>query len=276
MQLADPLVSSEHASLKWANSQWMLRDLGSTNGTWVNGEAIPKGRDFALTEGAAISFGSQRFAWHLADAHPPEPMVAPVGGGQPCFIQDGVIAIPAAQKAVASIFHGSDGSWTLEVGDQVTPIQAGTVFDALGCAWRFSCPTQWQPTVPLQALRLLEGSVLQFEVSRDEESVALAIDTGRELVNLGESNTFYLLLTLARLRQQEQEQRSPAEAGWVHREQLIRMLRCDPQLLNVWVCRIRSKLSSAGFLDYASIIQRRDGSGRMRLGTSNNVIRRLG
>jgi hypothetical protein len=191
-------------------------------------------------------------------------MVVPVAGGEPCFIADGVIAIPSAQKPGASIFQGSDGTWTLEVGDHVASIRAGGVFEALGSSWRFSCPTEWQPTVPLHDLRLLEGSSLHFEVSRDEESVTLTIDTGREIVPLGESNTYYLLLTLARLRQQEQDQRPAGEAGWVHREQLIRMLRCDPQLLNV------------GFLDYASIIQRRDGSGRMRLGTNNSVIRRLG
>ena len=146
LQLTDPLVSSDHASLKWASTQWLLRDLGSTNGTWVNGEMLPKGRDVPVAAGSEIAFGSQLLAWHFADAHPPEPMVVPLADGEPCFIKDGVIAIPTTKEAGASVFQASDGTWTLELGDQVLPVRAGDSFDAVGRAWRFSCPTQWQPT----------------------------------------------------------------------------------------------------------------------------------
>lgn len=274
IRLADPLASNDHASLNWVERNWIIRDLGSTNGTWVDGAAIPSGRDVALHEGAQLAFGNQTLSWQLADAHPPEPMVTPLVGGEPCFIQEGVIAIPNAHHANASIFQGSDGSWTLEVGDAVRPIQPGDLFDAMGTSWRFSCPTLLQPTVPLQSMRLIDGSTFVFDVSSDEETVSLSVDCGRETVPLGQSNTFYLLLTLARLRLQDHGRKTVAAAGWVHREQLVRMLRCDPSLLNVWVCRIRSKLSSAGFVDYASVVERVDGSGRMRIGVPKLVIRR--
>jgi pSer/pThr/pTyr-binding forkhead associated (FHA) protein len=36
----DPTVSRRHATLKKAEATWTLEDLGSTNGTWVNGRAI--------------------------------------------------------------------------------------------------------------------------------------------------------------------------------------------------------------------------------------------
>jgi hypothetical protein len=37
---ADDTVSRRHAELCFAEGRWMLRDLGSSNGTWVNGRRI--------------------------------------------------------------------------------------------------------------------------------------------------------------------------------------------------------------------------------------------
>ena len=37
---ADDTVSRRHAELRFADGRWMLRDLGSVNGTWVNGRRI--------------------------------------------------------------------------------------------------------------------------------------------------------------------------------------------------------------------------------------------
>jgi pSer/pThr/pTyr-binding forkhead associated (FHA) protein len=37
---ADDTVSRRHAELRLVEGRWMLRDLGSTNGTWVNGRRV--------------------------------------------------------------------------------------------------------------------------------------------------------------------------------------------------------------------------------------------
>jgi hypothetical protein len=37
---ADDTVSRRHAELRYAEGRWMLRDLGSSNGTWVNGRRV--------------------------------------------------------------------------------------------------------------------------------------------------------------------------------------------------------------------------------------------
>jgi pSer/pThr/pTyr-binding forkhead associated (FHA) protein len=50
----DPTVSAEHASLTKSRSGYRLRDLGSTNGTQINGVFIT---DAELTDGAEIRFG---------------------------------------------------------------------------------------------------------------------------------------------------------------------------------------------------------------------------
>jgi FHA domain/Domain of unknown function (DUF1707) len=38
--LADDTVSRRHAELRIADGCWLLRDLGSSNGTWVNGRRV--------------------------------------------------------------------------------------------------------------------------------------------------------------------------------------------------------------------------------------------
>ncbi len=38
--LADPSISTEHALLTWRGEHWWSEDLGSTNGTYVDGERV--------------------------------------------------------------------------------------------------------------------------------------------------------------------------------------------------------------------------------------------
>jgi FHA domain/Domain of unknown function (DUF1707) len=38
--LADDTVSRRHAELRADDGRWLLRDLGSSNGTWVNGRRV--------------------------------------------------------------------------------------------------------------------------------------------------------------------------------------------------------------------------------------------
>jgi pSer/pThr/pTyr-binding forkhead associated (FHA) protein len=55
--LEDPSVSRPHARLQCVESVWILYDLGSANGTFVNGTPVnEKGR--ALRDGDVITFGS--------------------------------------------------------------------------------------------------------------------------------------------------------------------------------------------------------------------------
>jgi len=62
--LADALVSSRHALIEDRGDSWTLVDLGSTNGTTVNGE---KGSEFALKHGDKIVFGSTVARFEMQD-----------------------------------------------------------------------------------------------------------------------------------------------------------------------------------------------------------------
>ena len=62
--LTDALVSSRHALLEDRGDSWTLVDLGSTNGTTVNGE---KGQEFALKHGDKIVFGATVVRFEMQD-----------------------------------------------------------------------------------------------------------------------------------------------------------------------------------------------------------------
>src|SRR4051812_29747664 len=65
--LADDLSSRDHAEVAFAEGEWYVRDLGSTNGTKVNGKAV-RG-DQALETGDRVQFGHTKFRFvnDLAD-----------------------------------------------------------------------------------------------------------------------------------------------------------------------------------------------------------------
>jgi hypothetical protein len=56
--VADPEVSRHHARLERDGSGWLVVDLESTNGTWVNGERILKS---TIAEGDVLAFGRVQF-----------------------------------------------------------------------------------------------------------------------------------------------------------------------------------------------------------------------
>ena len=58
--LEDDSVSRTHARLEYEAGSWLLTDLDSTNGTWVEGTRLAPRVPTPLTYGAAVRFGGVR------------------------------------------------------------------------------------------------------------------------------------------------------------------------------------------------------------------------
>jgi pSer/pThr/pTyr-binding forkhead associated (FHA) protein len=58
-QLDDPNVSRRHAAVYWENGRLFLKDLGSTNGTLLNGRPVTAG---PLSRGDVITLGGSEIA----------------------------------------------------------------------------------------------------------------------------------------------------------------------------------------------------------------------
>ncbi|MEQ8789904.1 MAG: sigma 54-interacting transcriptional regulator [Pirellulaceae bacterium] len=59
--LSDPLTSRVHAVVRWEDDSWWVRDAGSRNGTYVNGQKIDDAR---LIDGCRIKLGTTEFQFH--------------------------------------------------------------------------------------------------------------------------------------------------------------------------------------------------------------------
>jgi predicted component of type VI protein secretion system len=58
IELSDPSVSSRHAELSASDGVYRIKDLGSTNGSQLNGSALTPGESFELKPGDRIILGS--------------------------------------------------------------------------------------------------------------------------------------------------------------------------------------------------------------------------
>jgi CheY-like chemotaxis protein len=80
-RFADPLISRRHCELFVVLDDVWVRDLGSRNGTWVNGERLRCPR--RLEDGDRLDIGLESFGVHLVDvpsAGESEPLARPYPG----------------------------------------------------------------------------------------------------------------------------------------------------------------------------------------------------
>ena len=68
--LADPSVSTMHAKVQRRGGVWILADLGSTNGTFMEGEPVTS--EVALAPGATLRFGEVSLLFEPLDNEAPE------------------------------------------------------------------------------------------------------------------------------------------------------------------------------------------------------------
>jgi diguanylate cyclase (GGDEF)-like protein len=57
IQIKDTFVSRKHARILKVNDRFFIEDLGSKNGTWINGRAIDRGKRVEIQEGIFIRMG---------------------------------------------------------------------------------------------------------------------------------------------------------------------------------------------------------------------------
>ncbi|MCL5946444.1 MAG: FHA domain-containing protein [Chloroflexi bacterium] len=53
--IQEPFVSGHHAQMYFKKEHWWIRDLGSTNGTWINGKKVQA--ELALENGDVLRLG---------------------------------------------------------------------------------------------------------------------------------------------------------------------------------------------------------------------------
>jgi pSer/pThr/pTyr-binding forkhead associated (FHA) protein/NADPH-dependent 2,4-dienoyl-CoA reductase/sulfur reductase-like enzyme len=74
VQLEDLTVSRRHATLDQSGGEWVIRDIGSTNGTWVNDERVPPHEVRRVALGDSVRIGRLEFRLGVL---PEQPVFAP-------------------------------------------------------------------------------------------------------------------------------------------------------------------------------------------------------
>src|SRR5258708_3755360 len=120
LRLDERYISAQHALLHYSRDAWQLKDLGSRNGTFLDGAPVKPGEERAAGAGCKMAFGKLDQEWELVDASPPEVMAVPVEGGEPVLLQGEFLALPSNDDPRATIYR-LEGSWGPEPHDQPGP-----------------------------------------------------------------------------------------------------------------------------------------------------------
>ncbi len=275
LRIDNPRISGEHASVHWVGTRWELRDLGSRNGTFLDGRRLGAGERRPLPGGASFVLGTED-VFLLEDASPP---VASARHARTSVLRKaaaGLLVLPDDERPEVSIFEDSGGRWVAESGDEIRPVADREVVIVDGEGWILDLPSTAGETWDVGSLGpTLETISLRFAVSSNEEHIELTLLYEGNSTEVPPRGHHYLLLTLARALLADDRAASSAERGWVDGQELCRMLATEPSLLNVDVFRARRQLASLGVYGAAGIVARRHRSGQLRLGTERVEVTRL-
>lgn len=275
LRLSTPQVSGIHAELAWDGERWLVHDLGSRNGTSVDGRRLTPERWEPLSEGTQVAFGSgERFV--MVDASPPG-LVALGSDGTARVATRGLLCLPDEDAPEITLAEHADGRWTLEdargarVLEQQEHVRVGDI------DWTIHPPGAVKHTTDeAESVMSVDNVAIEFLVSRDEEHVLVRVEHDNERIDLRPRAHDFFLLTLARARLVDRERvdLDEAEHGWSYRDDLARRLQVDRNLLNVWIHRARRQFADAGVLGVARLIEHRRGAGQLRLGVARlRVVR---
>jgi hypothetical protein len=271
--LDDLRASAEHAAIAWSGECWEIRDLGSRNGTWLDGRRLTSGERASVRNDARLAFGGSD-AWLLADDRAAGPAARNEATGEIVHSTTGLLALPSAGNPLATVYRRADGQWLIELGAELRAIPDRAEIDLAGARWSLFLPTQLGP-VPTtlkidDSLPALADISLWFAPSLDEEHVDVRVrtDDGREWL-LPPRSSHYTLLTLARSRLEDARIGvASEEQGWLYASHLAEMLQYSPERLNLEIFRARSQFAKLGFSDATHLVARRTVNRQLRIGVS--------
>ena len=270
LQLDDPRTSNLHASLRWTGHRWVLRDLGSRNGVFVDGRPVEG--PVAIDEGSGIGFGAPGGDWVLVDGGAPVAFAEAVDGSVSVAGSAATLGLPDAAAELVSLSRTSQG-WVAEQGAELVPVADREVVFA-GGRWRVHLPPPaMDTTLAADAQVHLPEVQLRFYVSQDQEHIEIEVihAQGSARVPHYAANELLLVLAYARLEDPEGPE---IERGWVYFDDLMSRFRMAPDSpkdqnrMRQWIHQCRRRFERLDLIDGERIVERRSGTRQVRLGVS--------
>lgn len=275
LRIDRPSVSWRHASVRWTGRGWELQDLASLNHTFLNGNRVEPGTRTLLRIGSRLRFGDGGSEWLVVDVDPPEAVATALDDNTRVSPNGGLIVLPSPEAPEISLYRQADGTWIAEGPDRVWEPERDEIVLAGNKRFRFEPGSAVHATSTSVRRSVTPAAIaLEFIVSRNEEQVDLTIVYGDQRTALKPRAHTYLLLTLARLRLQDQEnpELPPTSHGWVEQARLLKMLATGVSHLALDIYRARRQFSDAGVVDSAQIVERRTTSRELRIGVEKITI----
>ncbi|MEY3212472.1 MAG: hypothetical protein RIT28_2953 [Pseudomonadota bacterium] len=275
-----PRASSVHALLSWLEGAWQIKDLASTNGTFLDGARAQAGVWTRLWEGVSLGFGGPEGAYTLISAAPPEALAILQRHERVERIAGGLIPLPDGDQPEVIVLQDAQGDWVIERQAQVELAQDGQLVQTRGQTWRLSLPGAAHQTLrDAHGPTTLSSLVLRFDVSFDGDRVTLTLlfPDGAER-RLEPRAHHALLLSLARRWAQDLASgAAPLDAGWVSMDDLARELPASERLaawgrINLHVYKARRELAELGVESASALIERRRGQELLRFGGARAQI----
>lgn len=265
LRLEAARASGEHAAMLWTHDGWHLRDLGSSNGTWLGDQRLSAGQEVPVAVGDTLAFGDTSDRWVLTDDGAPSSFARGELDGAVVHAEGGVLGLPSAEDPEVMVFQGAQG-WIAEGPARRRAVIDQDVLTVQGVAWRLFLPMVLDTTLMDDGQRetTLVGLRLELRVSRDHEFVGVTLHDGDRPITVPPRTLHYMLVVLAQARQHPADPPADEHAGWVDVEEVARALMVDYRTVGVYVCRLRQQLGGLGIAAAGEIIERRPGA--LRLG----------
>jgi hypothetical protein len=263
LRLQSKRASSEHATIGWYADRWILRDLGSSNGTTVDGRPVSPRDRVTLSCGDEIGFGGEEL-WTVVDISEPDPCAVLLGPQTYVWGAPTLMVLPSVEAPEASILPRGE-RWLLDDGNDVSVRECGEIVSLASGHWRLLLPE-------ISGSRRDRTAHYEFDLAHADlsfcvspERLVLRIDQGPNNVQLPARACLYTLLALARLRMATGSER--LDAGWISSVELAEARGCTPEKINVDIHRVRKLLEEAGVHNTADLIERDDAK-RLRIGVT--------
>ena len=261
-------ISAQHAAILWNGQSWGLRDLGSRNGTTLDGRSLEPGETAALATGAVVTFGGEQHRFTLVSDAPPAPTAT--SGDRVVEGSGDYLALPSEDDPVTLVLFDPDAGWTVSQGDRSEPVEDGQVVTVSGQGWTIGLPEVIEGTLEARKSEYtIDDVALRFAVSGDEEYVELTAVLRGTPHLLKPRAYHYTLLLLARARMADAAAGvTEREQGWLYTSDLAKMLRASHNQIYVGLHRARKELDKLEVRGAASLVEKRTTTRQVRLGVA--------
>jgi len=274
--LDNPEASRLHASILWNGTFWQLQD-SSSNGTYINNKLSNNGIKTRLIINDEIKFGDiNASCWKFIEDQAPKSMLVPIKSDSKVIELDEMVVLPDDKKPEITLYQKSNGQWICENQSGSESIESGAKISTKTSSWYFIDANVFDETKQvIHNDDLLTRPIkVRFNVSQDEEHVALSLHYENKFIDLGERTHHYLLLILARKHLADKiKGLDDNEQGWIDKSLLCQQIGLDENHINILIYRFRKQLIQARpeATQLIQMVERRRGELRF-IGTNISIL----